>query len=861
MNAEQLRETVDLHDLAHRLNIQRHPGGNYHAPWRPDRKASLSVFNENRKWRDHGSNSGGSCIDLVMQIQGLNASEAMRYLHELYGFPMESTPKTAAPPKAESKAEYIWRTAKKNAGIVQAAKYLTDVRKLPAEQVAKWQDKVFGFSNWTPKDGNPDAHGPATIFPVVNQDGVVSAVNMRYLADGHDPKMRTIGEPSGCFFLPDLSIKRSSVIWLVESPIDALTLVAAGCPAMAFLSASMAKAFPLSWLNDKQRLMILADGDEAGKGAAETLYHRAISAGITAQIVDWSGDHKDPNAALQAGTTLETIQSWAKNVKTDLFPVGGPWIPEGEFGRMRSFICNLDTTEFRTENDGGEKLEPVASYRIFRMDPIMVHDPTTALTGKKSGYSSHQTLITYRRSDSPFMQKQIIDGDDVGKPTTWQKFGHLHNPRQMARILQTLGRDQRHTQETVGVIGLVYVGGQLQLVDSKNSYLTDEQCIYHRLVMPSAPQETASGIMQNMDGLFKNSLGLIALAWTLGSMMKVFLGFWPHLVVRAHHGSGKSVLVEDILSILTGCVHKEPSEIETRYRRMKMLSNHIYPVFLDEISRAKKADCNDFVDLLNSSYRAALRNHGTSGQYLMAAPVCLIGQDNPVEDSAFSTKIIQFSIDDMKIESGLFAPREPFPVAEWAQWLIARWDREKAETRLKMHTESLTHQLKRDASDNNIGRFITNYAALQFAIEELFAFSGYKNDIVWGVIRDIMNRHLGESVIIRRESVAILEQLVQETNLAKRREDQINHKVENGFLILHTNTILPYLHKLGHEFPVTSSVCLADHLERDGFLVGRNVSRNINGKKGKCVVISLQRLEDAGIVWPTEGEPDPEESS
>ncbi|MBF0349283.1 MAG: hypothetical protein HQL81_16575 [Magnetococcales bacterium] len=228
----------------------------------------------------------------------------------------------------------------------------------------------------------------------------------------------------------------------------------------------------------------------------------------------------------------------------------------------------------------------------------------------------------------------------------------------------------------------------------------------------------------------------------------------------------------------------------------------------------------------------------------------MIGQDNPVNDSAFNTKTIQFRLDDAKNKDGLFIPKAPFPVREFAEWLLARWTTETASNRLKAHEASLEQNLKRDPNDKNIGRFVQNYAALQFATEELFEFSGYRNESIWQTITDMMNHHLAASVTIRRESVAILEKLVEEMMLATRTEDQIIHKVESGCLIIPTNAILPYLNRRGHTSPVTSTVTLAEHFERDGFALQRNASRRINGKKAKCVVLSLAKLKNAGIDWP-----------
>lgn len=54
----------------------------YHAPYREDPNASLKVDFRQNLWHDYGTSQGGSIIDLVMQMQGCGAYEAMAYLAE-----------------------------------------------------------------------------------------------------------------------------------------------------------------------------------------------------------------------------------------------------------------------------------------------------------------------------------------------------------------------------------------------------------------------------------------------------------------------------------------------------------------------------------------------------------------------------------------------------------------------------------------------------------------------------------------------------------------------------------------------------------------------------------------------------------
>ncbi|OSM06758.1 toprim domain-containing protein [Magnetofaba australis] len=667
MDAAQLRERVDLHDLCHKLGIQKGKSGNYRAPWRDDKKASLSIFGEGRKWKDHADgDKGGSCIDLVMHARSVAMPEAMSLLHDLYGFARD-LPQTPAQTQPESTEQYVWRQAKSSPKLSEAKTYLIERRKLPKEWVERWAGKAFGYSDWSPsgEGKNPAEYGPAIVFPVHDAHGQAVGVNQRYLADDHPIKMRMLGGASGGFYRPDAATLRKPVLTLVESPIDALTLTAAGCPAIAFLSASMIGSLPLSWLNDTQRLMILADDDDAGRKAANGLYHRALSQGITVQMAGWASAwavaRKDPNDALQAGESLEAIKEAARSADRALFPAGAPFVPAGEFGRSKGYLCDLDSMHFqksvRIDGDDHTIEEPMAGFRVYRIDPITIHDPETALASVAYGHAATRSVVTYRRAESDYMQQAVIDAKDMGDPRKWRTLGHVHNSKQLALAMQTLSRDRNNQQESVDVIGLVRVGERIRVNDGESAFLDAERCLYHRWRAPSGPIADAAMTVRQMRSLLKGDLGLFLLAWHLGAFLKAFIGFWPHLAISAHAGSGKTTIVE-IMRSLTGAISVEPSELSTGYRAMKSLSNHALPIYFDEISRAKPQPLSNFLDLLNVAYRQERRNHGSaSTAFLLAGSACMIGQDNPTDDAALASKVIQFDIDGAK--GGAIRPQAP----------------------------------------------------------------------------------------------------------------------------------------------------------------------------------------------------------
>lgn len=79
-------KAIPIADYLHACGIEpakRYNGyALYHAPYREDPNASLKVDFRQNLWHDYGTSQGGSIIDLVMQMQGCSAYEAMAHLAE-----------------------------------------------------------------------------------------------------------------------------------------------------------------------------------------------------------------------------------------------------------------------------------------------------------------------------------------------------------------------------------------------------------------------------------------------------------------------------------------------------------------------------------------------------------------------------------------------------------------------------------------------------------------------------------------------------------------------------------------------------------------------------------------------------------
>ena len=118
--------------------------------------------------------------------------------------------------------------------------------------------------------------GAAVVFPIRGQGGKLVAAQGRFIAPrGDGPKMLTIGPKSAGVFATPGALDTPGPVAVVEAPIDALSLAAAGLPAVALCGTSGAPRWILHRLAWRQVLLAF-DADEpkdgkpgAGDAAAE----------------------------------------------------------------------------------------------------------------------------------------------------------------------------------------------------------------------------------------------------------------------------------------------------------------------------------------------------------------------------------------------------------------------------------------------------------------------------------------------------------------------------------------------------------------------------------------------------------------
>jgi hypothetical protein len=145
---------------------------------------------------------------------------------------------------------------------------------------------------------------PAVVFPVYGEAGQAAgtvAAQGRHLDDRTTPRVRSIGEVrAGVFATPGAWEAERLIV--TEAAVDALTLAAAGYPAIALMGASNCPA----WLPTRcafRSVVLALDGDEAGDKAAAKLANDLLRMGARVERLrpNWFKDWNDLAQRLPEG--------------------------------------------------------------------------------------------------------------------------------------------------------------------------------------------------------------------------------------------------------------------------------------------------------------------------------------------------------------------------------------------------------------------------------------------------------------------------------------------------------------------------------------------------------------------------------
>ncbi|MFU1906020.1 toprim domain-containing protein [Bordetella avium] len=807
---DRLKRDIDLHDLAGRLALKRNGAkGNYHSPHHKDTSASVSIFKDGRMWKDwSGTTEAGSCIDLVMYCnQASTPLDAAKLLGQWYGIPMPAPQSPGAHKAAERKSTVDYIADRCLASPEPVVAYLVG-RKI-REDVARAALKLrtVGWNTWVSDKvaaGQPGHGGPGAAFIVRTAGSAqVAAVDLRYADASLNGGVKTQcqGEKLGHGWTSDRRLlERAHTVYIVESPINALSVesagLSAGTAAYAIRGTGNVDAIDWSFLRGKAVRIALdhADpvnertGQRPGLAAAWRLSEILTAQDVSSLLVDmhdWDEGEDINDVLVKRGPDellrrLRHLEAWlipgmpSGSDRERLAGTRRVFLPGHDFAVYWRYRVKDDFTQYvakfkDNDEEGGERseeLEDMCSFRVAGFSRLRIQSHLATLSGQPD--TQPETVFGVSAQvprHGATLQREVVSDERLYNLEWWRaKFGQVWMPQQFTRMITVLERTAHlGARDVVNFVGLAWRASEPAALEGKDCYFMEpqKQCLYYNMQFPRGPRESAAGVIEAYQATFQDNAAAIALVWALGAHLKAILGFYPHLQMQAEKGSGKSKLLESLQSTLAFQV-LSGQMLKTDHRRRASVSYTTQPVGWDEFSKLPKTVLSDIDGLLQATYRFEFTRVGaTLTPYLMCAPVLLAGEEVDVE--SLQSKICRTSLSVAR--QGAIIPHDlpQFPVWEWLQFLA---DQQPERIR-DLHAKSLAwcgQRARSEERDATAKRMMENYAAVLAAWWLVCEFAGI--DAKQGAFADSlvteMNTHIADTNGTRLPWVWIVEILLSE---------------------------------------------------------------------------------------------------
>ena len=904
---DELKRLIDLRDLADRLGLKQGKGGDdalYHSPHHPDKNPSLSIFVNHPKhgtgWKDHSQDIGGSCIDLVMFVNGGTPSEAMRWLHDAYAIPVSSPDRKDQPKEPKSRAEYIADRA-----VIEREKcrdYLVG-RGISAGAIdAAFRAGTLGYNDWRSdkKPAGSVGHGGPGVAFIVHAPGTrrVVAVDMRFF----DPelnggvKTQCQGEKDGYGWTSDARrLERAEMVYLVESPINVLSIDSCNKPNVAaFAIRGIANVRNIDWsfLRGKQVIICLDNdqpfpeghhraGHRPGPEASWDLYEAITAQNIGALLLDqaeWTdkdgeaindvNDYLQEHGALKLAKALDAIEPWLIAGLPGEIGIEGKkrlFLPSHDFAQYWKYRVRPDFTtvinRMDEDNEGAKAPQhtDLCGFRVASLTRVSVASPASTMTGDADSAPNVFFSVTVQTPrHGAQLVRDVMTDRQVHNLAQWSQFGPIYEPKKFSRMVNILERTAHlGARQAANFVGLAWLNGRLAVNEGQDCYFTtpEQQCPYYNLTFPSGSQQDATKVIRAYQATFQKNAATLPLVWALGGHLKAILGFWPHITLQAGKGAGKSTLTKALERTLAMTIYSGQS-LETDYRQLTTISHTSHPVGWEELSARRQDVIDKAIGLLQEAYQYTVTKRGAAmTQFMPSAPVLLVGEDTPVR--SLLGKLVRTDLNGRKgVKLPVDLPR--FPLRQWLQYL-AELDRNDV---LAKYDEILAYCLRQSrgaADDDGANRMAGNYAAVLLAWRYLTDFAGmdaHEGNFGQDLVAE-MNLHISESTQDRSPWVWIMETVLSEMDAGKfhhpNRFDKIDGVecllVRPAHIIDHMATS-PHLREKWNGLPVKSAGVFKKQLIQAGVLVDdKEVERTIGGKRvSHLVPLSLAELAKFGLA-------------
>lgn len=906
-------KSIDIHLIAEKLGLKRDGSkGNYSAPNRPDKHYSLSLHHQGKYgqgWKDHTTGDGGTTIDLVIYAgYADDFLSAATLLGNWFGMPKPAPEQKA--PRSRTKTDYIATKCKVDPSA--AIDYLAS-RGIDIEVIeAAIKKSTLGWNNYHSPNlapGQVGYGGDAVAFMIYNSINNCVAIDLRYVDAEQNGGVKTQcqGEKNGYYWTSDpYRLKRAKVVYIVESPINALSVETAfsgqtNIAALAIRGVTNVSHIDWTFLRGKKAIIALDHADKynphtgkrPGQAAAYELYDQLTSTDVAARMVDmveWD-EGQDINDRLQnEGKTglqilLKQIDPWLicgmpsvsanETEKTKgrrrIFLPTQDWTVYWRYRVMDDFTQYVDEFKEIQDEEGfvsrSETLGDLCGFRLAAISRLSIQGHLATINGSLDAQPEtvYGVSVQIPRGGAR-LHREVIQGEKIYNLDWWKRLGPIWKPAQFSRMLTIMERSaELAARDVVNFVGLAWRDGKLAALEGNDCFFTEpaKQCLYHNMTFPRGNIINARQVITAYQETFKQNAASIPLVWALGAHLKCVLGYWPHFQMDAEKGSGKSKLLESLQSTLAFQV-LSGQMLKTDHRRRASVSYTSHPVGWDEYSKLPKSALNDVDGVLQSTYRFEFTRVGSAlTPYLMCAPVLLAGEEVDVE--SLQSKICRSTLSVKKQGPVISHDLPQFPVYEWLQYLASL---EPGQIRTT-HREYLAYCSSRsssDSSDATARRMMENYAAIFTAWAYLCEFAGIAveqgNFLEDGLAE--MNSHLMDTDGTRLPWVWIMEILLSELEAKHYEHPFIWERVSGDWaLLLRANHVMDHISTATHlrdkynHLPIKTGRVFKRQLMASGVVIPgmEDVERTIGGRRtAHLTAISLSALEKLGLYatpWET----------
>lgn len=293
---EKVKARVDIVEVVELFGIKLDSKGKGLCPFHNEKTPSFSVKKRDNTWKCFGCGEGGDAIDFVVKLKGIEPLEAVKTLAEMYRIDI-------AEDKLKAKKFDVKAYLQKCISDVSQTDYFTK-RGLSAGTVKKY---CLGY----------DTYRKSVVIPYSSK---LTYYQTRSVEDKKFFKPKTEDCGAEPLFNGDAIYKSKDPVFVVESPICALSIMQCGAAAVALCGVGNANKLIKEIKSKKPTatLILSLDNDEPGHKASQELANLLFELGINFDVSNVSGKEcKDPNELLMKDSAqLKTnVQAAVKAAK------------------------------------------------------------------------------------------------------------------------------------------------------------------------------------------------------------------------------------------------------------------------------------------------------------------------------------------------------------------------------------------------------------------------------------------------------------------------------------------------------------------------------------------------------------------